>query len=70
MIGLPLVFVRDLPANLLGLLPRSAGIVAMRFERSLDFGDALRTGLHLGLRSGVPEVDLRRRSGCEGSREK
>jgi len=47
MIGLPHVLVGDFPANFPRLLPSVAGLVPVSLERSLNFGDALGSGLRL-----------------------
>ena len=47
MVGLPHVLVGDFPANFPRFLPSVAGLISVSFERSLDFGDALGSGLRL-----------------------
>lgn len=65
-VSLPLVLICDSLANFLRFLPGGAWLVAVRFQRSLDFGDALRSGLHLHFfRAMLIGVSFRRRSRYE-----
>ena len=47
MVGLPHMLVGDFPANFPRLLPSGAGLISVNLKRSLDFGDALGSGLRL-----------------------
>lgn len=69
MVGLPQVLVGDSPARFLRFLPGGARLVAVRLQRSSDFGNALRTRLHLGAFRSMLSVLLWGRSRQEGGRE-
>jgi len=67
MVGLPHVVVGDFPANFLRLLPSVAGLISVSFKRSLDFGDALGSGLRLHAFCILRVVGGRWRPGEKGS---
>ena len=49
MVGLPHMVVGDFPANILRFLPSGARLISVSPKCRLDFRDALRTGLRLGV---------------------